>query len=197
MDNKKFIAETKDVRLTVKRADTFGVSFVNCEQDILRVEEAQNVIRLIQTKKVSASNWVRWLTQGMPEIVVSLPRDVEVCEVESDSNQVLITDIEIGELYVEVNNGKVEVVNLKADDVFLKCYNGLASATNVEVTHVCTLDTLNGMSILEGTITKDASLEVDCENGVTEVSDKKKVNCKNDGFAHYMVHCLNGKAIAK
>lgn len=28
MDNKKFIAETKDVRLTVKRADTFGVSFV-------------------------------------------------------------------------------------------------------------------------------------------------------------------------
>ena len=197
MDNKKFIAEMKDVRLTVKRADTFGVSFVNCEQDILRVEEAQNVIRLIQTKKVSASNWLRWFTQGMPEIVVSLPHDVEVCEVESDSNQVLITDIEIGKLYVEVNNGKVEVVNLKADDVFLKCYNGLASATNVEVTHVCTLDTLNGMSILEGTITKDAILEVDCENGVTEVSDKKKVNCKNDGFAHYMVHCLNGKAIAK
>lgn len=197
MDNKKFIAETKDVRLTVKRADTFGVSFVNCEQDILRVEEAQNVIRLIQTKKVSASNWLRWFTQGMPEIVVSLPHDVEDCEVESDSNQVLITDIEIGKLYVEVNNGKVEVVNLKADDVFLKCCNGSASATNVEVTHVCTLDTLNGMSILEGTITKDASLEVDCENGVTEVSDKKKVNCKNDGFAHYMVHCLNGKAIAK
>ena len=51
MDNKKFIAETKDVRLTVKRADTFGVSFVNCEQDILRVEKVQNVIRLIQTKK--------------------------------------------------------------------------------------------------------------------------------------------------
>lgn len=197
MDNKKFIAETKDVCLTAKRADTFGVSFVNCEQDILRVEEAQNVIRLIQTKKVSASNWLRWFTQGMPEIVVSLPHDVEGCEVESDPNQVLITDIEIGKLYVEVNNGKVEVVNLKADDVFLKCYNGLASATNVEVTHVCTLDTLNGMSILEGTITKDASLEVDCENGVTEVSDKKKVNCKNDGFAHYMVHCLNGKAIAK
>ena len=43
MDNKKFIAETKDVRLTVKCADTFGVSFVNCEQDILRVEDAQNV----------------------------------------------------------------------------------------------------------------------------------------------------------
>lgn len=197
MDNKKFIAETKDIRLTVKCADTFGVSFVNCEQDILRVEEAQNVIRLIQTKKVSASNWLRWFTQGMPEIVVSLPRDVEVCEVESDSNQVLITDIEIGELYAEVNNGKVEVVNLKADDVFLKCCNGSVSATNVEVTHVCTLDTLNGMSILEGTITKDASLEVVCENGVTEVSDKKKVNCKSDGFAHYMVHCLNGKAIAK
>lgn len=109
----------------------------------------------------------------------------------------LITDIEIGKLYVEVGNGKVEVVNLKADDVFLKCCNGSVSATNVEVTHVCTLDTLNGMSILEGTITKDACLEVVCENGVTEVSDKKKVNCKNDGFAHYMVHCLNGKAIAK
>ena len=197
MGNKKFIAETKDVRLTVKRADTFGVSFVNCEQDMLRVEEAKNVIRLIQTKKVSASNWLRWFTQGMPEIVVSLPHDVEFCEVESDSNQVLITDIEIGKLYVEVNNGKVEVVNLKADDDFLKCCNGSVSATNVEVTHVCTLDTLNGMSILEGTITKDASLEVDCENGVTEVSDKKKVNCKKDGFAHYMVHCLNGKAIAK
>ena len=43
MNNKKFIAETKDVRLTVKRADTFGVSFVNCEQDMLRVEEAQNL----------------------------------------------------------------------------------------------------------------------------------------------------------
>ena len=67
----------------------------------------------------------------------------------------------------------------------------------LEVTHVCTLDTLNGMSILEGTITKDACLEVVCENGVTEVSDKKKVNCKSDGFARYMVHCLNGKAIAK
>ena len=147
MGNKKFIAETKDVRLTVKRADTFGVSFVNCEQDILRVEEAQNVIRLIQTKKVSASNWLRWFTQGMPEIVVGLPHDVEVCEVESDSNQVLITDIEIGKLYVEVGNGKVEVVNLKADDVFLKCCNGSASATNVEVTHVCTLDTLSRITL--------------------------------------------------
>lgn len=131
----------------------------------------------------------------MPEIVVSLPHDVEVCEVESDSNQVLITDIEIGKLYVEVNNGKVEVVNLKADDVFLKCYNGLASATNVEVTHVCTLDTLNGMSILEGTITKDASLEVDCENGVTEVSDKKKVNCKTMDLRITWCTALMGKLL--
>lgn len=37
----------------------------------------------------------------------SIERLIEFCEVESDSNQVLITDIEIGELYVEVNNGFV------------------------------------------------------------------------------------------
>ena len=59
----------------------------------------------------------------------------------------LITDIEIGEFYVEVNNGKVEVVNLKEDDVFLKCCNGSVSATNVEVTHVCTLDTLSRITL--------------------------------------------------
>ena len=78
---------------------------------------------------------------------LSFERLIEFCEVESDSNQVLITDIEIGEFYVEVNNGKVEVVNLKADDVFLKCCNGSVSATNVEVTHVCTLDTLSRITL--------------------------------------------------
>ena len=88
----------------------------------------------------------------------------------------LITDIEIGKLYVEVNNGKVEVVNLKADDVFLKCYNGSDSATNVEVTHVCTLDTLNGMSILEGGIPKDACLEVVCENGISDLEMRDILN---------------------
>ena len=79
MNNKKFIAETKDVRLTVKHADTFGVSFVNCEQDILRIEEAQNVIRLIQTKKVSASNWLRWFTQAVSYTHLTLPTKLEWC----------------------------------------------------------------------------------------------------------------------
>ena len=42
------------------------------------------------------------------------------------------------------------------------------------------------------------------KNGISEVSDKNKVNlsCNNlgrktDGCAHYAVHCLNGKAVVK
>ena len=98
----------------------------------------------------------------------------------------------------------MEARNVQANDVFLKCLNGSAVANNVKVVASCMVDTLNGMSVLEGPITKDACLEVDCENGVTEVSDKKKVNLscnylgrKTDGCAHYAVHCLNGKAVVK
>ena len=77
-------------------------------------------------------------------------------------------------------------------------------ANNVKVVASCMVDTLNGTSVLEGEIPKDACLEVVCENGISEVSDKNKVNlsCNNlgrktDGCAHYAVHCLNGKAVVK
>ncbi|WP_176603534.1 hypothetical protein ABZU08_03550 [Lactobacillus iners] len=47
------------------------------------------------------------LVSQLSRLRLSIERLIEFCEVESDSNQVLITDIEIGELYVEVNNGFV------------------------------------------------------------------------------------------
>ena len=72
-------------------------------------------------------------------------------------------------------------------------------AHNVKVAASCMVDTTNGTSILKGEITKNACLEVVCENGITEVSDKNKVNlgCRADGCVHYAVRCLNGKAVVK
>ena len=138
------------------------------------------------------------MTKGIPEVIVTLPKNVDVFEIESESNQVLITDIQADKIYAEVHNGRVEARNVKANDVFLKCFNGSAVAKNVEVANACTVDTLNGTSVLEGTITK-ARLEVACENGITEVSDGNKANLgyKIDGCARYVVHCLNGKAVVK
>jgi hypothetical protein len=128
-----------------------------------------------------------------------LPEDVDVCEIEAEVNQVLVTDIKADKIYVKVKNGKAAVRNVQANDVFIKCVNGKAVAHNVESTTSCTVDTLNGMSVLEGAITRDASIEVTCKNGITEVSDKNKVNlgCRTDGCAHYVVRCLNGKAAVK
>lgn len=70
-------------------------------------------------------------------------------------------------------------------------------ANNVKVTTSCMVDVLNGMSVLEGEITKDACLEVVCENGITEVSDNNKASLgyKKDGCVNYLVRCLNGKAV--
>ncbi|RFT37724.1 hypothetical protein CG399_04290 [Bifidobacteriaceae bacterium NR015] len=77
-------------------------------------------------------------------------------------------------------------------------------ANNVKAVASCMVDTLNGTSVLEGEVPKDACLEVVCEDGISEVSDKNKANlgCNNlgrktDGYAHYAVHCLNGKAVVK
>lgn len=49
-------------------------------------------------------------------------------------------------------------------------------ANNVKAVASCMVDTLNGTSVLEGEIPKDVCLEVVCENGISEVSDKNKVN---------------------
>ncbi|RFT37842.1 hypothetical protein CG399_04215, partial [Bifidobacteriaceae bacterium NR015] len=102
---------------------------------------------------------------------------------EAESNQVLVTDIKADKIYAEVHNGRVEARSVHANDVFLKCLNGSAVANNVKVVASCMVDTLNGTSVLEGEITKDACLEVVCENGSIEVSDKNKVNlgCDNLG----------------
>ena len=72
-------------------------------------------------------------------------------------------------------------------------------ANNVKAVASCMVDTLNGTSVLEGEITKGACLEVVCENGVAEVCDKHEANLvrKTGGCAHYVVHCLNGKAVVK
>lgn len=198
-NNRKFIAKMKDVRITVKGSDAFSVRYVNCEKDKFEIERNQEGVKLVQTEKMSSFHWLQWLTKGIPEVIVTLPEDIGLCEIEAESNQVLVTDIKTDKLYAEVHNGKVEARNVKADDVFLKCINGSAVAHNVEATSSCMVDTLNGTSVLEGTITKNAGLEVACENGVTEVSDKKKANLgdKTDGCAHYVVHCLNGKAVVK
>ena len=203
-NSRKFVAKTKDVSLTVRRADSFSISYVNCEKDIFHIEENQDGIKLVQTEKVSAFYWLHWLAKGSPEVIVSLPESVDFCEIEAESNQVLVTDIKADKIYAEVHNGRVEARNVQANDVFLKCLNGSAVANNVKVVASCMVDTLNGTSVLEGEITKGACLEVVCENGVAEVCDKHKANlgCNNfgyktDGCAHYVVHCLNGKAVVK
>ena len=204
VNSRKFVAKTKDVSLTVRRADSFSISCVNCEKDVFGIDENQDGIKLVQTEKVSAFYWLHWLAKGSPEVIVSLPESVDFCEIEAESNQVLVTDIKADKIYAEVHNGRVEARNVQANDVFLKCLNGSAVANNVKVVASCMVDTLNGTSVLEGEIPKDACLEVVCENGSVEVSDKKKVNlgCNNlgrktDGCAHYVVHCLNGKAVVK
>ena len=198
-NNRKFLAHTKDASLTVRTAESFSISYVNCEKDIFKIEENQDGIKLVQTEKVSAFYWLRWLAKGSPEVIVTLPDRIDFCEIEAESNQVLVTDIKADKVYAQVHNGKVEARNVQANDVFLKCLNGSAVAHNVKVADSCMVDTLNGTSILEGEITKNACLEVVCENGITEVSDKNKVNlgCRTDGCAHYVVRCLNGKAVVK
>ncbi len=204
VNSRKFVAKTKDVSLTVRRADSFSISYVNCEKDVFGIDENQDGIKLVQTEKVSAFYWLHWLAKGSPEVIVSLPESVDFCEIEAESNQVLVADIKADKIYAEVHNGRVEARNVQANDVFLKCLNGSAVANNVKVVASCMVDTLNGTSVLEGEITKDACLEVVCENGSIEVSDKNKVNLgcdnlgrKTDGCAHYVVHCLNGKAVVK
>ncbi|EFO71888.1 DUF4097 family beta strand repeat-containing protein [Lactobacillus iners] len=198
-NSRKFVAKTKDVSLTVKRAESFSISYVDCEKDMFQIEENQDGIKFFQREKASACYWFGWLAKGNPEVVIMLPEDVDVCEIEAEVNQVLVTDIKADKIYVKVKNGKAAVRNVQANDVFIKCVNGKAVAHNVESTTSCTVDTLNGMSVLEGAITRDASIEVTCKNGITEVSDKNKVNlgCRTYGCAHYVVHCLNGKAAVK
>lgn len=198
-NSRKFVAKTKDVSLTVKRAESFSISYVDCEKDMFQIEENQDGIKFFQREKASACYWFGWLAKGNPEVVIMLPEDVDVCEIEAEVNQVLVTDIKADKIYVKVKNGKAAVRNVQANDVFIKCVNGKAVAHNVESTTSCTVDTLNGMSVLEGAITRDASIEVTCKNGIIEVSDKNKVNlgCRPDGCAHYVVRCLNGKAAVK
>lgn len=195
----KFVAKTKDINLTVNRGDSFSVRYVNCKKELFQIEETQSGIKFVQIKKVPATCWLRWLAQGAPEVVVALPENIDVCELEAESNQVVVADIKADKIYAEVHNGKVEVRNVTANDVFLKCFNGSAVARNVEVANVCTVDTLNGTSALMGAIAKGASLEVTCENGTTEVSDENEasLSCKPDGCARYVVRCLNGKAVVK
>lgn len=52
-NSRKFVAKTRDISLTVKRADSFNISYVNCEKGKFKLEEDQNAIRLIQTEKIS------------------------------------------------------------------------------------------------------------------------------------------------
>lgn len=199
VNSRKFVAKTRDISLTVKRADSFNISYVNCEKGKFKLEEDQNAIRLIQTEKISPFHWLQWLSKGSPEVIVTLPENIDICEIEAESNQVIITDIRTDKIYAEVQNGKVEARNVEANDIFLKCLNGSTVAKHVEVANVCTVETINGASVLEGLITKDAGLKVVCENGITEISDKNKANLgyKSDECAHYVVHCLNGKAVVK
>lgn len=198
-NGRKFAAKTVDIGLTVRRAESFNVSYVNCEKDIFKTEENQDGIQLVQTEKVPAFYRLRWLAKGDPEVIVTLPGNVDFCEIEAESSKVSVTDIKADRIYAEVHNGRVEARNVKANDIFLKCFNGSAVAKNAEATGVCVVDTLNGTSVLEGTIAKNARLEVACENGSTEVSDGNKANLgyKTEGCAHYIVHCVNGKAVVK
>lgn len=198
-NGRKFAAKTVDIGLTVRRAESFNVSYVNCEKDIFKTEENQDGIQLVQTEKVPAFYRLRWPAKGDPEVIVTLPGNVDFCEIEAESSKVSVTDIKADRIYAEVHNGRVEARNVKANDIFLKCFNGSAVAKNAEATGVCVVDTLNGTSVLGGTIAKNARLEVACENGSTEVSDGNKANLgyKTEGCAHYIVHCVNGKAVVK
>lgn len=80
---------------------------------------------------------MHWLAKGSPEVIVTLTENVDFCEIEAESNQVLVADIKADKIYAEVNNGRVEARNAQANDVFLKCLNGSAVANNVKVVASC------------------------------------------------------------
>ena len=65
VNSRKFVAKTKDVSLTVRRADSFSISYVNCEKDIFHIEENQDGIKLVQTEKVSAFYWLHCLLKAV------------------------------------------------------------------------------------------------------------------------------------
>ena len=58
VNSRTFVAKTKDISLTVRRDDSFSISYINCEKNIFKVEENQDGIKIFQTEKVSALYWV-------------------------------------------------------------------------------------------------------------------------------------------
>ena len=63
-NSRKFVAKTKDVSLTVKRAESFSISYVDCEKDMFQIEENQDGIKFFQREKASACYWFGWLAKG-------------------------------------------------------------------------------------------------------------------------------------
>lgn len=50
-NSRKFVAKTKDVSLTVKRAESFSISYVDCEKDMFQIEENQDGIKFFQRER--------------------------------------------------------------------------------------------------------------------------------------------------
>lgn len=193
--SKKFLVKIKDARLFLKGANTFNVQYRNCKKESFEMIDDNGIITITQTEKVGTFYWLKWVIKGTPEIIVSLPKEYDFIEIEGDSNQITVQDMQVNTLYAKIKNGKVEAVNVKADTLSLLCINGKALAKNVEVKDSCIVRTLNGSSILEGTVREDTGLEVACENGIVKVNGEKYTQSyKTSGRSKYFVYCLNGKA---
>lgn len=50
-NSRKFVAKTKDVSLTVKRAESFSISYVDCKKDMFQIEENQDGIKFFPKRK--------------------------------------------------------------------------------------------------------------------------------------------------
>lgn len=137
----------------------------------------------------------QWLTKGIPEIIIKVPQEILNINIEADSNQIVIKDIKTESLSAIVQNGKVEAINLEANKVLLKCLNGAAIGKKLRIRQVCKLETINGKSLLENSLSSEDGYEVCCENGQADVFGSIKQDKKiKEGKTMYIVHCLNGKA---
>lgn len=192
---KKLFVKTKDVRITLLKGSSFTIKYQQVDKDYFEVKETEAEMQVIQTQKISSSYWRQWLTKAIPEIMIGVPQEITQIDIEADSNQIVIKDIKLDALSAIVQNGLVKACNLEARKLQLKCLNGTVIGKKLSISDTCKLETINGASILEDTLSPVDGYEVYCGNGKMDVFGKTiPDNMRKEGKTMYIVHCLNGKA---
>lgn len=181
-----------DVKLILSSGNKFNILYENCEEKDFDIKENEGSYSIIQKNKLRKIKKILFnfsLSSNDAVIKVTLPDNLDLINIKSKNNSILLDNIYTDTISIFLENGNIKMKNIESNTVDIICKNGTLKFSKLEIKKILDVNLENGVLRLDSKDNDNIKYNVKCENGIV---NNKYQNFNAIGDIEYNLKCGNG-----